>query len=254
MELIPAIDLRGGRVVRLLRGDDARRTAYPGRPGEVLAAFTRAGARRLHLVDLDAAFGGAPQRALIERLARRAESEGAEIQLGGGLRDETAVVWALGAGCGRVVLGSLVAREPGRFARLAERHAGRVVPAVDVDGDTVRIAGWTEGAGRPVDDLCRELRGLPCPAVLVTDVARDGTLEGPNPELALRVAEASGTPALLSGGVASLEDLARAALAGRTSRVAGAGGIAGAVVGKALHEGLFTVEEALAACRGEVPV
>lgn len=244
MELIPAIDLRGGRVVRLLRGDDGRRTTYPEPPGEVLAAFARAGVRRVHVVDLDAAFGEAPQRELVEALARRAAEEGAELQLGGGLRDEDSVAWALEAGCGRVVLGSLVAREPERFAAIARSHPERVVPAVDVEDDSVRISGWTEGAGRPLAELCRELRGLPCPAVLVTDVSRDGTLEGPNLELARRVAEASGIPALLSGGVSSLDDLTRAAAMA---------GLAGAVVGKALHEGLFTVEEALRACRGEVP-
>lgn len=244
MELIPAIDLRGGRVVRLLRGDDGRRTAYPEPPGEVLAAFARAGARRVHVVDLDAAFGETPQRELVEDLARRAGREGAEIQLGGGLRDEAGVAWALGAGCGRVVLGSMVAREPERFVRLAGEHPGRAVPALDCQDGVVRIAGWTEGAGRPLEELCRELRGLPCPAVLVTDVSRDGTLEGPNLELAHRVAEASGLPALLSGGVSSLEDL---------SRAAATDGLAGAVVGKALHEGVFTVEQALAACAGEVP-
>lgn len=244
MELIPAIDLRGGRVVRLLRGDDARRTAYPEPPGEILAAFTRAGARRVHVVDLDAAFGEEPQRELIGELVRRAADEGTDLQLGGGLRDEAAVAWALGAGCGRVVLGSMVARGPERFARLAGEHPGRVVPALDCQDGVVRIAGWTEGAGRPLEELCRELRGLPCPAVLVTDVSRDGTLEGPDLDLARRVAAASGLPALLSGGVASLADLARAA---------GTPGLAGAVVGKALHERVFTVEQALAACAGEVP-
>lgn len=244
MELIPAIDLRGGRVVRLLRGDDGRRTTYPEPPGEVLAAFARAGVRRVHVVDLDAAFGEAPQRRLMEELARRAGDEGAELQLGGGLRDEDSVAWALEAGCGRAVLGSLVAREPERFAAIAGKHPDRVVPAIDCEGESVRISGWTEGAGRPVAELCRELRGLPSPAVLVTDVSRDGTLEGPNLELARRVAEASGIPALLSGGVSSLDDLTRAAAMA---------GLAGAVVGKALHEGLFTVEEALLACRGEVP-
>lgn len=242
MELIPAIDLRGGRVVRLLRGDDARRTAYSDRPEEVLAAFARAGARRVHVVDLDAAFGEAPQRVAVEGLARRAGEAGVELQLGGGLRDDAAVAWALGAGCGRVVLGSMVAREPERFARLAEGHPGRIVPALDCEEDTVRIAGWQEGAGRPLPDLCRELRDLPCPAVLVTDVARDGALAGPNLALARRVSELSGIPALLSGGVASLDDLARAAATPA---------IAGAVVGRALYEGRFTVAEALAACAGE---
>lgn len=245
MELIPAIDLRGGRVVRLLRGDDARRTAYSDRPEEVLADFAHAGARRVHVVDLDAAFGEARQRAVVEELTAAASALRVELQLGGGLRDEAAVAWVLEVGFERVVLGSLVAREPERFARLAREHPGRVVPAVDCEGDTVRIAGWQEGAGRPLPDLCRALRGLPCPAVLVTDVARDGALTGPNLELARRVADLSGIPALLSGGVASLDDLALAAATP---------GIAGAVVGRALYEGRFAVEEALAACSDPVAV
>jgi phosphoribosylformimino-5-aminoimidazole carboxamide ribotide isomerase len=242
VELIPAIDLRAGRVVRLLRGDDAERTEYSTLPTTVLASFAAAGVHRVHVVDLDAAFGEVPQRSVIEELAAAARGSRVELQLGGGLRDEAAVDWALGAGCGRVVLGSMVAREPERFARLAEAHPERVVPALDCEGDTVRIAGWTEGAGRPFADLCRELRGLPCPAVLVTDVARDGALTGPNLALARRVSELSGISALLSGGVASLDDLTRAA---ETP------GIAGAIVGRALYEGRFTVAEALAVLRAE---
>ena len=135
----------------------------------------------------------------------------------------------------------MVGRDPDGFGRLAARYPGRLVPALDVADGEVRLAGWREGADRSLDALCRTLRGLPCPAILVTDVARDGTLEGPNLELAGRVAEAAGIPALLSGGVRSLDDLEAARAAP---------GIAGAVVGKALYEGLFTVQEALAACRG----
>jgi imidazole glycerol-phosphate synthase subunit HisF len=235
----PAIDLRHGRVVRLTRGDDDRRTAYSDESAEVLAGFARSGARRVHAVDLDAAFGEPPQRELIAELATAARTAGVELQLGGGLRDEEAVAWALEVGCARAVVGSMTAREPERFGELAKRYPNRVVPALDVEDDVVRIAGWTEGAGRSLPELCATLRGLPCPAVLVTDVSRDGTLEGPNLELARRVAEASGIPALLSGGVSSLDDLRRAA-ATRS--------LAGAVVGRALYEGRFTVEEALAAC------
>jgi phosphoribosylanthranilate isomerase len=240
--LYPAIDLRHGRVVRLTRGDDDRRTAYSDRPAEVLAGFARAGARRVHAVDLDAAFGEPPQRELIAELAAVAREAGVELQLGGGLRDEGSVAWALEVGCDRAVVGSLTAREPERFAALARSHPGQVVPALDIQDDAVRIAGWTEGAGRSLAELCAALRGLPCPAVLVTDVSRDGTLEGPNLDLARRVAEASGLPALLSGGVSTLDDLRRAAAASRD------GSLAGAVVGRALYEGRFTLEEALAAC------
>jgi phosphoribosylformimino-5-aminoimidazole carboxamide ribotide isomerase len=242
MELLPAIDLREGRVVRLVRGEDARRTVYREDPAELLAELAAAGAAWVHLVDLDAAFGNPPQTELLAWLAVRGGELGLQLQLGGGLRDGAAVARALDAGFARAVVGSLVARDPQGFGRLAERHPGRLVPALDISAarDELRIAGWTEAAARTVDAVCATLRGLPCPAVLVTDIDRDGTLDGPNLALARRVAAAAGIPALLSGGVRSLMDLRVAARAPD---------VAGAVVGKALYEGLFTVPEALAACR-----
>lgn len=244
MDLLPAIDLRGGRVVRLLQGDDERRTEYSDLPMTVLAGFAADGARWVHVVDLDAAFGEAPQRELVALLAASARELGIALELGGGLRDEAAVAWALGTGCERAVVGSMAAREPERFAALAREYPGRLVPALDVEGETVRVAGWREGAGRPLVELCTAVQGLPCPAVLVTDVERDGALEGANLSLARRLADATGLPALLSGGVASLDDLRLAA---------DTPGIGGAVVGRALYEGRFTLGEALAACAGEGP-
>jgi len=163
------------------------------------------------------------------------------IQLGGGLRGREAIDWALGAGCDRAVIGSLVARDVEAFRVLAEARPGRLVPALDVANGEVRIAGWREGALRGLGDLCGHLMGAPCPAILVTDVERDGMMTGPNLELALRVARTSGIPALLSGGVGSLADLEAASLVPE---------IAGAIVGRALYEGVFTVEAALAVCAG----
>lgn len=242
MELLPSIDLREGRVVRLLHGDDARRTVYDHDPEALLAGFAAAGVERLHLVDLDAAFGERPQRPLVARLAAVARRMGLAVQLGGGLRDGARVAWALEeAGCQRAVVGSMVAREAARFAALARRHPGRLVPAVEAAGDELRVAGWRETAPDGLEAVCRRLRGLPCPAVLVTDVGRDGALAGPNLELARRVAELAGLPALLSGGARSPADLAAA----REQP-----GIAGVVVGRALYDGAFTLEQALAACRG----
>lgn len=232
-ELLPAVDLRGGRVVRLVQGDDARRTVYGEDPAAVLAGYREAGVSRAHVVDLDAALGEPPQRDLLERLA----GLGLPLQLGGGLRDGEAVAWALGAGFDRAVIGSLVTRDLDGFARLTEKHPGRLVPALDCVGASVRVAGWTETGPVPLEDLCRRLAGLDCPAVLVTDIERDGTMRGPNVDLARRVGTASGLPALLSGGVRSLADLAAAR---ETPE------IGGAVVGKALYEGAFTLEQALA--------
>lgn len=235
MELLPAIDLRRGRAVRLRQGDDARATVYGDDPLAVLGGYIRAGATRVHVVDLDATFGEAPQRELIGQMAIRGL-----MQLGGGLRDRDAIRWALEAGCDRVVVGSLVARDVEEFRVLALEHPGKIVPALDVENGEVRIAGWTESTPWRLPELCVRLHGLPCPAVLVTDVERDGMLSGPNFDLARRVAMASGVPALLSGGVRSLDDL-------RAARKIPE--IAGAVVGRALYEGVFTIEEALDACR-----
>lgn len=236
MQLIPAIDLRRGEVVRLRHGDDGQRTRYGLDPFEVLRSYARAGAGLVHVVDLDAAFGEPPQRDLVAALAARAK-----IELGGGLSDREAVAWALGAGCERVVMGSIVARDPDAFAEITAAFPGRVVPALEVAAGRLRVAGWTEEARASLEEVAGRLRGIACPAVLVTDVERDGTLEGPNLELARRVAALTGLPALLSGGVRSLDDLRAASRFGE---------IAGAIVGKALYEGLFTVEEALAASSG----
>ncbi|MFL6193190.1 MAG: HisA/HisF-related TIM barrel protein [Thermoanaerobaculia bacterium] len=235
MELIPAIDLRHGRAVRLRQGDDAQATVYGDDPVAVLESYARAGVARVHVVDLDAALGGAPQRELIERMT----ATGAKIQLGGGLRDREAIDWALGAGCDRVVVGSLVARDVEAFRAMTEERPGRLVPALDVARGEVRISGWKEGAPHGLGELCGRLMGAPCPAVLVTDVERDGMMTGPNLDLACRVAWTSGLPALLSGGVHALSDLEAA------RRIPE---IAGAIVGRALYEGAFTLEEALAIC------
>jgi phosphoribosylformimino-5-aminoimidazole carboxamide ribotide isomerase len=235
VELIPAIDLRHGRAVRLRQGDDARATIYGDDPVAVLAAYARAGVPRVHVVDLDAALGEPPQRELVARMA----AVEIKIQLGGGLRDREAIDWALAAGCDRVVIGSLVARDVEGFRRLALARPGRLVPALDVERGEVRIAGWKEGAPQSLGEICGHLMGTPCPAVLVTDVERDGMMTGPNFDLARRVGRATGIPALVSGGVHSLGDLETA----RTFPEVG-----GVIVGRALYEGAFTVEEALAIC------
>jgi len=237
-EVIPAIDLRGGRVVRLMRGDDARRTVYGEEPEAVLEEFAAAGARWVHVVDLDAAFGEAPQEGMVARLAAAARELGVAIQTGGGLRDREAVGRVLEAGCARAVVGSLLARDPVRFADLAAEFPGRIVAALDVEGGEVRVEGWRRGAGSPVEALAKVVAGAGCPAVLVTAVERDGTLGGPDLALTARVAELTRTPALVSGGVRSLADLEAA----RATP-----GVAGAIVGRALYEGTIDLAAAVAA-------
>ena len=245
MELLPAIDLRGGRVVRLEQGEDHRRTVYGDDPVAVLEGFAAAGAQRVHVIDLDGAFGEAPQRAAVARLAAAAAERGVLIELGGGLRDEDAVRWALEeAGVERVVLGSMALRQPERFADLARAHPGRVVPALEVKHGALRDAGWREASAETPEAAARRIGGLPCPAVLVTDIARDGLLGGPNLDLAADIARWSGLPAILSGGVHALRDLEAAARMPE---------IGAAIVGKALYDGRFTVAQALAACAGGAP-
>jgi phosphoribosylformimino-5-aminoimidazole carboxamide ribotide isomerase len=242
MEFFPAIDLRRGRVVRLTQGDDRRATVYGDDPEAVLRSFAAAGAGQAHVVDLDAALGDPPQRELLRRLAAVPAAERPALQVGGGLRDRDAVLAVLDAGAARAVVGSLAARDPDAFAALAEELPGRLVPALDARDGEVRTAGWQEGSGISPETLAARLAELPCPAVLVTDVDRDGTLDGPNLVLARRVGEISGIPALVSGGVRSLADLAAAR---RTP------GVGGAVVGRALYEGRFELAAALAVSRGE---
>lgn len=242
MDLLPAIDLRQGQVVRLRQGDDARRTVYSSDPRAVLEGFAAAGARWVHVVDLDGAFGDGSQRALTSELAATARALGLELELGGGLRDRQAVLAALEAGCARLVVGSMLARDFDLFARLAEELPGRLVPGLDLRDGRLGVDGWQQTSELGVEELGRRLSGLPCPAVLVTDIARDGELGGPNLELACAVGRVTGMPALLSGGVHDLDDLRRA-----TRRPE----IGGAVVGRALYDGRIDLAAALAVCRGD---
>jgi phosphoribosylformimino-5-aminoimidazole carboxamide ribotide isomerase len=244
MELLPAIDLRQGQVVRLTRGDDRARTVYASEPAEILARFALAGVARVHVVDLDAAFGEPPQDELLMRISVYGRVAGLGLQLGGGLRDPLAVAEKLDLGFERAVVGSLIFTAPEAFETLVASHPGRIVAALDVEEGKVRLSGWREEAAEPLSAVCRRLVKLPLAAVLVTDIARDGGLGGPNLDLARRVGSACGVGALLSGGVSSLADLRAAAACPE---------LAGAVVGKALYEGLFSLEEALLACQGEEP-
>ncbi len=243
MELLPAIDLRGGRVVRLERGDDARQTVYDADPCDALRRYLDAGVTGVHVVDLDAAFGGPPQRVLVEDLARRARQAPngrSRVQIGGGLRDRAAVEWAFAVGCRRAVVTSLFVRRFNVFADLCREYPERLVAAVDIDGGEVRLSGWTESADRSPAALCARLADLPVAAVLVTDISRDGMMQGPNIDLACRIGALAAAPAILSGGVRSAADLEAAARRPE---------IEAAIVGRALYDGSLGLHEAMAACR-----
>ena len=241
MILYPAIDLRGGRVVRLTEGRFDQETTYGDNPLSVARGFASAGALWLHLVDLDGAKDPARrQTALVEKLARES---GLLVQTGGGIRDESQVEALLKAGAQRVIVGSLAAKNPGLVRSWLKLFgAGRIVLAPDVRLDAdgtprVAAAGWQESTGVTLDDFLAGYVSAGLVHVLCTDISRDGRLTGPNSALYARMVQ--GFPALqiqASGGVSSLDDL-------RALRVTGA---AGAIVGRALYENKFTLAEALA--------
>jgi phosphoribosylformimino-5-aminoimidazole carboxamide ribotide isomerase len=237
----PAIDVRDGRVVRLLQGDYARETRYADDPFAVAMCYADAGARWLHLVDLDAARAGG--YTLAPLLRRIADDGRLQVQTGGGVRDEAAIADILNAGASRVVVGSLAVREPARVEDWLRRYgADRITIALDTrqDDDGVwqlPIHGWTERATLDLDACLTFYRDAGARHLLCTDIARDGMMLGPNIELYRRViARGDGFALQASGGVRDVADVA-------ATRDAGC---AGAVLGKALLEGRLTVEEALA--------
>jgi phosphoribosylformimino-5-aminoimidazole carboxamide ribotide isomerase len=240
----PAIDLRGGRVVRLEQGDFVRETAYDDDPVTRAAAFAAAGTAWVHVVDLDAARTGEPaNRPAIAAVGRAAAEAGVRVQAGGGVRDEAAAAALLdGAGVDRVVVGTAAVEQPGFVAGLAARWPGRVAVGLDVRGDEVAVRGWSAGSGRDVADVVDGLAGDGAAAFVVTQIARDGMLSGPDLDGLAAVLRRTATPVIASGGVGSLDDLRRLAgldVAGRR--------LDGAIVGRALYEGRFTLAEALAA-------
>lgn len=236
--LWPAIDLMGGEVVRLLHGDPSQRTVYPEHPVDVALRFATEGADGIHVVDLDAAFGtGHNAGAIAEIVAVSA----VPVEVGGGLRDRAAVEATLSSGAARVVLGSLPFRAPELFASLLQGFGPRIVVALDCREGRPTIHGWAEDAGAGgAAEVARRLAGMGVSALLVTDVARDGALTGPNLELLAEVRAAFAGEVLASGGMRGEEDLAPAA-------ASLAGGPAGAIFGRALHSGATTVARLAAA-------
>jgi phosphoribosylformimino-5-aminoimidazole carboxamide ribotide isomerase len=235
MELWPAIDLRGGRCVRLAQGDYARETVFGDDPVATVRGFLAGGARRLHVVDLDGAKDGRPaQAALVGRMVAAA---GVPVQLGGGVRSRETAAAYLEAGVARVVIGSLAIERPELLVALAEEFPGRIVLGLDARDGLVATRGWLETSTLRAVDVARRHAALPLAAIVYTDIARDGMLSGPNlPALADMIA-ATPLPVVASGGVSCAADIRRAA----------ATGAAGCIVGRALYDGKVTLAEALAA-------
>jgi phosphoribosylanthranilate isomerase len=234
LELLPAVDVAGGLAVRLVRGEAGSETTY-GEPLEAALAWAAAGARWVHLVDLDAAFGRGENHALLADVVDRLD---VDVELSGGIRDDESLAAALATGCRRVNIGTAALEDPQWCAQAIAAHGDRVAVGLDVRAGRLAARGWTRDGGELFEVLAR-LDRAGCARYVVTDVTRDGTMTGPNLDLLRQVCAATPAPVVASGGVSSLADLrAIAALAPL--------GVEGAIVGKALYEGAFTLEDALA--------
>jgi phosphoribosylformimino-5-aminoimidazole carboxamide ribotide isomerase len=236
--LYPAIDILGGKAVRLLQGDYDRETTYDADPVDAARRWADEGARFLHVVDLDGAKLGIPRN--LDVLDRIVQAVGCPVQFGGGVRDLDWMGAAFAAGAERVVIGTAALRDPVFLERALERYASRVVVSVDAREGKVSLAGWTETSDVDVASAIADLSERGVPRFLCTAIEVDGTMEGPAVEELCRIAKSTQAPILASGGVGSLKDLE--ALARRA-----APNIEGAIVGRALYERRFTVAEGIEA-------
>lgn len=232
MQVIPAIDLRGGRCVRLVQGDFDRETVFGDDPAAMAARWVADGAERLHLVDLDGAKTGRP--ANVEAVRAILSAVDIPCQIGGGIRDDASAAAWLDAGIERVIVGTQALKDPAWFRNLAERFPNRVVLGLDARDGRVATDGWLDVSSVLAVSLAEQFDDLPLAAVIYTDIACDGMLTGPNIEATRQLADRIKTPVIASGGVGSLEDLARLAVLP----------IAGCIVGRALYEGRFRLSEA----------
>jgi phosphoribosylformimino-5-aminoimidazole carboxamide ribotide isomerase len=236
-EVIPAIDLLGGRCVRLSQGRYDAATVYGEDPGAQAAEFVRFGIPRLHVVDLDGAKAGRPLNAEAVRAIVAAAGE-VPVQRGGGIRTLEAVEDALATGVDRVILGTVALRDPELVREAAKRHPGRIVVGIDAKDGRVAVEGWLETSETRAVELAPRFEEAGVAAIVYTDIGRDGMLTGPNLEATAELADAVSIPVIVSGGVSSEDDLVRSAEhAGR--------GIAGAIVGRALYTGALDLARAL---------
>ncbi len=240
LELLPAVDVKDGRAVRLVQGELANESIY-GAPLEVALEFQAAGAEWLHLVDLDAAFGRGSNAKLLAEVVAALDIK---VELSGGIRDDESLKRALATGCTRVNLGTAALEDPEWTAKVIKQYGDRIAVGLDVRGTTLAARGWTKEGGELFETIERLDRDG-CSRYIVTDVAKDGTLTGPNLELLKSVCAATKAPVVASGGVSSLADIAAIVELVEI-------GVEGSIVGKALYAGAFTLPEALAVANGKL--
>ena len=235
LELLPAVDVSGGQAVRLVQGAAGTETSY-GDPVDAAMAWQEAGADWIHLVDLDAAFGRGSNGPQLAELIGRID---VRVELSGGIRNDAALTAALATGCTRIVIGTAALEDPDWVAKVIGEYGDRVAVGLDVRGTRLAARGWTTDGGE-LDEALERLEAAGCSRYVVTDIDKDGMLRGPNLDLLRRVCARTDVPVVASGGVASLADLR--AIASLVPL-----GVEGAIVGKALYAGAFTLPEALAA-------
>ncbi len=238
LTLLPAVDVADGQAVRLVQGAAGSETLY-GSPLDAALTWQDAGAEWIHLVDLDAAFGRGSNAPLLASLISRLD---VRVELSGGIRDDASLTAALATGCARVVIGTAALENPDWVRGVIAQHGDRIAVGLDVRGTTLAARGWTSEGGELFETLAR-LDAEGCCRYVVTDVRKDGMMQGPNLGLLGQVCERTDRPVIASGGVSTLDDLR--AISGLRSA-----GVDGAIIGKALYSGAFTLPEALAAVAG----
>jgi 1-(5-phosphoribosyl)-5-[(5-phosphoribosylamino)methylideneamino] imidazole-4-carboxamide isomerase/N-(5'phosphoribosyl)anthranilate isomerase len=233
LQILPAIDVKDGRAVRLFQGELAKESNY-GLPVEVAKEFSAEGASWIHLVDLDAAFGIGSNFELIQEVI---SSVDIKVELSGGIRDDDSLKRALSTGCKRVNLGTAAIENPEWTAKVIGQYGEKIAVGLDVRGHTLATRGWTEQGG-DLFEMISKLDAAGCSRYIVTDVTKDGTLTGPNLELLREVCAATSAPVIASGGISELQDLID--LRAMTNL-----GVEGAIVGKAIYSGAFSLAQAL---------
>jgi phosphoribosylanthranilate isomerase len=241
LELLPAVDVQGGRAVQLVQGVAGSEKTF-GDPVEAALNWQRRGAEWIHLVDLDAAFGRGSNRELLAEIVGRLD---VDVEMSGGIRDDESLVAAMATGCRRVNIGTAALEQPEWCAKAIAEYGDRVAVGLDVRGRTLAARGWTREGG-DLYEVLERLDGEGCARYVVTDVNKDGMLQGPNLDLLRDVCAATDRPVVASGGITELADLE--ALQGLLDD-----GVEGAIIGTALYEGRFTLEDALALTRGDQP-
>ena len=233
LELLPAVDVKDGRAVRLVRGELSQESVY-GSPLDVALDFQKAGAQWIHLVDLDAAFGRGENTALLAEVVGRLDID---VELSGGIRDDASLARALATGCRRVNLGTAALEDPEWTSQVIAKFGDQIAVGLDVRGHILAARGWTKEGGDLFETISR-LESDGCDRYIVTDVTKDGTLQGPNLNLLREVCAVTDKPVVASGGISSLADIVALC---ELQKI----GVEGAIVGKALYAGAFTLEEAL---------